>query len=71
MDFSTIRNKLREAGVVCENGLAEGEIQLIENSFGFKFPPDLRAFLLYVLPSGKGWPNWRDAEDPKIQLDEP
>jgi hypothetical protein len=68
MDFSTVKNKLKDAGVVCENGLAEGEIQLVEQSFGFRFPPDLKAFLMCVLPSGKGWPNWRDIEDPEIEL---
>lgn len=68
MDFSTVRHKLQDAGVVCENGLAAGEIQLVEDSFGFRFPPDLRAFLMFVLPSGKGWPNWRDVEDPEIEL---
>ena len=68
MDFYTVRNKLQDAGVVCESGLAEGEIQLVEHFFGFQFPPDLRAFLMCVLPSGKDWPNWRDIDDSEIEL---
>lgn len=64
MDLALVKAKLQEAGVVCEHGLTEDEIQLVEHSFGFQFTPDLRAFLMYVLPSGKRWPNWRDVKDP-------
>ncbi|HEY0727864.1 MAG TPA: hypothetical protein VGD38_07350 [Pyrinomonadaceae bacterium] len=67
MDLATLKAKLQEAGVVCEHGLTEGEIQLVQRSFGFQFPPDLKSFLMYVLPSGKGWPNWRDVNDPEIE----
>jgi hypothetical protein len=67
MDFSTVKEKLEQAGVVFESGLTEGEIQTIEESFGFQFPPDLKAFLMFTLPSGKGWPNWRNVEDPEIE----
>ena len=67
MDFSTVKDKLQEARVVCDSGLTEWEIHLAEQSFGFQFPPDLKAFLMFVLPSGRGWPNWRDVEDPEIE----
>jgi hypothetical protein len=66
MDFSTVKGRLQEAGVVCDSGLTEIEIQVVEESFGFKFPPDLKAFLMFVLPRGKRWPNWREVEDPEL-----
>ena len=67
MDLPKLKKTLREAGVVFESGLTQEEIQLVEASFGFQFPPDLKSFLMFALPSGKGWPNWRDVEDPEIQ----
>jgi len=66
MDFSTVKDKLQEAGVRCERGLTEAEVRLAEDLFSFRFPPDLKALLMFVLPTGRGWPNWRDVEDPEI-----
>jgi hypothetical protein len=48
------RNNFQEAGVVCENGLADGEIQLVEDSFGFQFPPDLRPVASTLKPTHSG-----------------
>src|SRR5688572_30301082 len=67
MDFSKLNKKLKEAGVAFESGLTLEEVQLVEASFGFQFPPDLKSFLIFALPRGIGWPNWRDVEDPEIQ----
>lgn len=67
MDVSKLNKKLKEAGVVFESGLTHEQIQLVEASFGFQFPPDLKSFLMFALPSGKGWPHWSDVEDPEIQ----
>lgn len=67
MDFFKLKEKLKEAGVTFESGLTLEEIQLVEASLGFQFPPDLKSFLMFALPRGKGWPNWRDVEDPEIQ----
>ena len=66
MDLSKLNQKLRKAGVVFESGLTHEEIRLVEASFGFRFPPDLKSYLMFALPSGKGWPNWRDIADPEI-----
>lgn len=67
MDLSLVKHKLQEAGVVFDSGLTQGEIQLAEESFGFQFPPDLKSFLMFALPSGQGWPNWRDVDDPELE----
>ena len=67
MDFSVLKEKLQQAGVIFDNGLTEREILAIEETFGFQFPPDLKALLMFELPTGKSWPNWRDVEDPELQ----
>ena len=47
-----------------EDGLSDAESNRVEQRFGFRFPPDLRAFLSFGLPASEGFPNWRsDAED--------
>jgi hypothetical protein len=66
MDFATVKDKLQEAGVRCDRGLTQAEVCLAEDLFSFRFPPDLKALLMFVLPTGRGWPNWRDVEDPEI-----
>ena len=40
-------------------GLTNIEVAIIEGRYGFKFPPDLRAFLQTALPNGPKFPNWR------------
>lgn len=59
MDDTTaqIVEVLRGGGVKLEPGLSESELAGAECSFGFRFPPDLRALLGTVLPDG--WADWR------------
>jgi len=45
-------------------GLSDAEVQRTEESYGVRFPPDLRAFLQTALPLGSPFPNWRTADDP-------
>ena len=68
MNLSTVKEKLEAAGVAFDKGLTEREIQLVEQSFRFSFPPDLKALLMFALPCGKSWPNWRNLEDPQIEV---
>jgi hypothetical protein len=49
-------------------GLADAEIDGLENRFHFRFPPDLRAMLQFALPIGKQWPAWRTESDDAIQM---
>ena len=60
MDCEYYRNKLEEAGVSFAPGLSEQEAQRAEHAYHFKFPPDLRAFLMHALPVSTRWPNWRE-----------
>lgn len=44
-------------------GLSDAEVTRIEQHHGFRFPPDLRAFLRTALPKGPGFPDWRRCDD--------
>ena len=58
-----ILNRIRicgPSGSQVEPGLSEAELAAIEAEFAFKFPPDLRLVLSLGLPSGAGFPAWRD-----------
>jgi hypothetical protein len=43
-------------------GLTGGELDAIEAEFAFSFADDHRAFLAAGLPTGRGWPDWRDGD---------
>jgi hypothetical protein len=43
-------------------GLTDDEIGRVEARFGFRFPPDLRAFLQTALPQGPQFPDWRSGD---------
>jgi len=58
---------LRSCSVQIEAGLTEQEIATCEVRFGFRFPPDLRAFLQSALPIGQGFPNWRRVDDATLR----
>lgn len=69
-----IINKLIQAldaeGVVFIKGLADSEVSLIESTFEFTFPEDLKAFLQTALPVSPSFLNWRAAlKNPKIALE--
>jgi hypothetical protein len=66
MDLEIYKAKLEEAGVVFAEGLSDSEIRWAEESYGFSFPPDLRTFLMFALPTGKSWPNWRELDSSEI-----
>lgn len=66
MDLEYYRRTLEQAGVKFERGLSEAEAQRAEHKYEFKFPPDLRAFLMHALPVSSGWPNWRNVPNREI-----
>jgi hypothetical protein len=47
-------------------GLTDHEVGRAESRFGFRFPPDLRAFLQTALPRGPQFPDWRSADEARI-----
>ncbi|KAH9548852.1 hypothetical protein CY35_11G108100 [Sphagnum magellanicum] len=50
---------LKRAQIPVAAGLSDRELDRIEATFGFTFPPDLKAILQEGLPLGAGFPNWR------------
>ncbi|RQP24224.1 SMI1/KNR4 family protein [Piscinibacter terrae] len=66
MDFRHIKSTLERAGVNFQPGLSSAEVKAAEDRFSLAFPDDLREFLMFALPSGERFPNWRNPEDPEI-----
>jgi hypothetical protein len=48
-------------------GLTETELAGVEQEFGFSFADDHRAFLAERLPTGRGWPDWRDGDREQLR----
>lgn len=59
--------------VAFDEGLTDSEVARVEARHGFRFPPDLRAFLQTALPRGGAFPDWRagDATALAAWLNEP
>jgi hypothetical protein len=66
MNVRKYQSTLEEAGVSFSPGLTQLEIRAAEESYGLKFPPDLKEFLMFALPTSRDWPNWRNVDDPGI-----
>ncbi|MGC0417548.1 hypothetical protein [Embleya sp. AB8] len=64
------RRLLAQTGAELAPGLTGAEFDSVEAAFGFRFAADHRLLLSTALPTGKGWPNWRDgnARGLKAQL---
>lgn len=67
MDIEFYKRKLEEADVDFDSGLKETEVSAAENFYNFKFPPDLKEFLMFALPVSKGWINWRNLGSKEIE----
>ena len=65
--FAEAQAVLRTAGVRIDAGMTEQEFLRVERSFGFRFPPDLRAFLAVGLPVSDSWVDWRDGDEAAIR----
>ena len=59
-DIERVTTGLREHGAVIEPGLTERELDEVERTHDWRFPPELRALLERMLPSGPRFPNWRE-----------
>lgn len=56
---SSILSHLSLSSVLIEPGLSDSDLLRIESELLITFPPDLRTLLSLGLPSGNGFPNWR------------
>jgi hypothetical protein len=50
-----------------DTGLTDAEVAAIENRYGFRFPPDLCAFLQTALPKGQQFPDWRSGDESTLR----
>src|SRR5262245_43644792 len=66
MQLAHYKSVLEQAGVRFAPGLTIAELQIIETTYRFRFPPDQRAFLMFALPISNGFINWRDASPADI-----
>src|SRR5713226_5824293 len=67
MNIAHYKDVLVKAGVSFEAGLSPAEIQDTQERYKFKFPPDLRDFLMFALPVSNGFVNWRSATEEEIK----
>jgi hypothetical protein len=58
--------RLRSRGIAFDPGLTDTEVAVAEARFGFRFPPDLRAFLQTALPRGRHFPDWRAGNEAEL-----
>ncbi|MFT7535518.1 MAG: hypothetical protein ACI85K_001471 [Hyphomicrobiaceae bacterium] len=57
--LGVVTSETKPFHVAFDPGLTDAEVAQIELQHGFRFPPDLRAFLQTALPIGPGFPEWR------------
>ncbi|MBA2621357.1 MAG: SMI1/KNR4 family protein [Acidobacteria bacterium] len=67
MDWQYYKECLEKAGVKFDVGLSDFEIEKVEAKYEFNFPPDLKEFLQFALPVGKGWVDWRNGNEREIK----
>lgn len=60
MKLDQLQTVLERAGVAFSPGLTPGEFSAVEAHYGFEFPPDLRSFLAFAMPTGERYPDWRN-----------
>lgn len=65
--FGLVTPQSPEHRVEFDAGLADAEIAAVETRFGFRFPPDLRAFLQIALPRGPQFPDWRSGGEQSLR----
>ncbi|WP_417377529.1 SMI1/KNR4 family protein [Gimesia sp.] len=73
-EIRTAVDLLQSQGVHFEPGLTDQEVEQTETTFGFRFPPDLRAFLQTALPAStktagnrQPFPDWRAGNQSDLQ----
>jgi hypothetical protein len=65
--FGLIASDTQVHRVEFDAGLADDEVAAVENCYGFRFPPDLCAFLQTALPKGPRFPDWRSGDEAAIR----
>jgi hypothetical protein len=58
-----IIGQMKGKGINFAPALTDADVERIESTFSFRFPPDLRAFLQTAFPQGKWFPDWRSGSE--------
>jgi hypothetical protein len=66
-DPARLADVLRQRGIALAKGLSDAEVDRVQSTYDFQFPPDLRELLQHALPTGQGFPNWRNGSDAVIR----
>jgi hypothetical protein len=61
--WANLVTEISNTGVPFDTGLTDAEVSSAEARYGFRFPPDLRAFLQAGLPRGTRFPDWRSGDE--------
>ena len=71
-DWLPLIELLKQAGLEFEKGLTDLEVEQVERTFSFRFPPDLCAFIKTAVPFWNS-PRWRTGSESEIRewFDEP
>ena len=67
-DWSPEIGFLQKSGTTLAPGLSEKEILAVERTNQFRFPVDLRSFLMAALPCSADFPDWRTLD--RLQVSE-
>lgn len=63
MDKLNMIKRLRNAGMYFAQGMTAAQLDRAEAVFGFRFPREIRAFLSFAVPVGKGFFDYRDVSE--------
>lgn len=60
MDIPAMVEKLKARGIKFAPGLTNAEIKSIEDTYGFKYPKEIKEFFLYAYPTCAGFINYKN-----------
>ena len=66
MDNYLMIERLKKVGIHFDRGLSDAEIQIIESTFGFRFPTEIASFLSCAYPVGRDFFDYRDISKQNI-----
>ena len=64
----SVIDHLKRRDVPIAEGLSDEEVEKIEATYGFAFPPDLKGILQEGVPVGRGFPNWRSSNVQHLRM---
>lgn len=62
-----LADRLASQGIDLAPGLSKAELEAVESTLGFHFPPDLRLLLTFMVPLSGRFPDWRNPDSEAIR----